>query len=163
MTTAKKKAPAKKAASSKSDVSSTSGDQVTDAQKAVDQANQTKAEEVAKPASEKKPEDRTLDEIKVAGEVALAQVKQEQYDAIADAAKRADDEAKSNDGDEDSVAEAAAFTEQFIKDKLTESTTPLAVAKEKEDYVLKQQLYQQQGLSAPDVLATANAAEKVKA
>lgn len=145
------------------DVSSTSGDEVTDAQKAVDQANSQKAEEIAKRASDKKPEDRTLDEIKVAGEVAVAKVKQEQYDAIKDAEKRAQDEAESNDGDEDSVAEAAAFTEQRVREMLEENTTPMARANEKEDYVLKQQLYQQAGLSAPDVLATANAAEKAKA
>ncbi len=50
-----------------------------------------------------------------------------------------------------------------MREKLEECSTPIAVANEREDYVLKQQLYQQAGLSAPDVLATANAAEKVKA
>lgn len=160
----KKKREAKEAAAAKAKAEKDAANKqpsLQDVQNDVDQANQAKAEENLQRPSDKSPEDRNEDEIKAAAATAAAKVQQEQYDAIEKANQAAQEQAESNDVDEDEID--YGLTDRIIQEKLKHGTTPEAVANENEDYVLKQQLYRQAGLSAPDVLATANAAAKVKA
>lgn len=106
-------------------------------------------------ASDKKAEERTVAEQKAAEATAVAKVKQEEFEANL---KRNEDAAKlaAKNDDKKSDTEDIGFTDRAIAAKLQEASSPMAAANEREDYVLKQQLYQQAGLSAPEVLATAS-------
>ena len=101
--------------------------------------------------SEKDVNERTAEEQKAAEKTARAAVAQEEFER----AQAAEEEARKLANKNDKGEKPLNFADKIIAEKLAHGGSPEAKAAENENNVLMQQIYQQAGLSATEVLATA--------